>query len=54
MDSSPRHTEPCNALVFKGGSWAGEPGFLRPAFRVLATADVRGTGFGLRLLRELP
>lgn len=46
--------EPCNPLVFKGGSWAGEPSFLRPAFRVAATAEVRGNGFGMRVLRELP
>jgi formylglycine-generating enzyme required for sulfatase activity len=46
--------EPCNPLVFKGGSWAGEPSFLRPAFRVAATAEVRGNGFGMRLVRELP
>jgi formylglycine-generating enzyme required for sulfatase activity len=44
---------PCSALVFKGGSWAAEPGFLRPAFRVAATPNVRGNGFGLRVAREL-
>jgi formylglycine-generating enzyme required for sulfatase activity len=52
-DGSARRTQPCGALVFKGGSWAAEPGFLRPAFRVAATPDVRGNGFGLRVVREL-
>jgi len=52
-DASAREDETCNARVFKGGSWAGEPGFLRPAFRVAATPEVRGNGFGVRVLREL-
>jgi formylglycine-generating enzyme required for sulfatase activity len=42
------------ARVAKGGSPSGEPGFLRPALRVLVTPDVHGTGIGLRVLRELP
>jgi formylglycine-generating enzyme required for sulfatase activity len=55
-DGSARRVEPkpCSPLVFKGGSWAGEPSFLRPAFRVAATAEVRGNGFGMRVVRELP
>lgn len=53
-DGSARGEGNCGALVFKGGSWAAEPGFLRPAFRVAATPDVRGNGFGLRVLREVP
>lgn len=53
-DGSARRTEPaCTSAVFKGGSWAGEPSFVRPAFRVLATRQVRGNGFGLRVVREL-
>lgn len=52
-DGSARLTEPCGSTVFKGGSWAGEPSFVRPAFRVLATRQVRGNGFGLRVVREL-
>lgn len=48
-----RTAEGCATAVFKGGSWAGEPSFLRPAFRVLATRVVRGNGFGLRVVREL-
>jgi formylglycine-generating enzyme required for sulfatase activity len=48
-----RITTPCSGTVFKGGSWAGEPSFVRPAFRVLATRQVRGNGFGLRVVREL-
>jgi formylglycine-generating enzyme required for sulfatase activity len=52
-DASARQAKPCSALVFKGGSWAAEPGFLRPAFRVAATPNVRGNGFGLRVAREL-
>lgn len=53
-DGSARRFEPCNPMVWKGGSWAGEPSFLRPGFRVAATAEVRGNGFGMRVLRELP
>ncbi len=53
-DGTARRAEPCNPMVFKGGSWAGEPSFLRPAFRVAATAEVRGNGFGMRMVRELP
>lgn len=52
-DGSAHVSSPCGALVFKGGSWAAEPSFLRPAFRVAATREVRGNGFGLRVLREL-
>ncbi len=53
-DGAARLTEPCQSRVFKGGSWAGEPGYFRPAVRVAATPAVRGTGFGLRVLREMP
>jgi formylglycine-generating enzyme required for sulfatase activity len=53
VDGSARQDEVCNARVYKGGSWAAEPGFLRPAFRVAATAEVRGLGFGLRVVREI-
>ena len=54
-DGRPRlEAKPCKARVAKGGSWAAEPGFLRPATRVLVTSDVRGSGFGMRVLRELP
>ncbi len=53
-DGAARVTEPCQNRVFKGGSWAGEPGYFRPAVRVAATPIVRGTGFGLRVLREIP
>ncbi len=52
-DGSPRAAEPCPVLVYKGGSWAAEPGFMRPAFRVAATPDVHGNGWGLRVVREL-
>ncbi|UCG73536.1 MAG: SUMF1/EgtB/PvdO family nonheme iron enzyme [Chromatiales bacterium] len=52
-DATARVAKPCSALVFKGGSWAAEPSFLRPAFRVAATPNVRGNGFGLRVVREL-
>jgi formylglycine-generating enzyme required for sulfatase activity len=53
IDGSARRDDPrCMARVAKGGSWAGEPGFMRPAVRVVVTADVRGTGFGMRVLRE--
>ena len=52
-DGSARIADPCAVLVFKGGSWAAEPSFLRPAFRVAATTSVRGNGFGLRVLREI-
>jgi formylglycine-generating enzyme required for sulfatase activity len=53
-DAAPRTSEKaCVPVPVKGGSWAGEPGFFRPAFRVSATAQVRGTGFGVRVLREL-
>jgi formylglycine-generating enzyme required for sulfatase activity len=52
-DAEPRGDGPCGALVFKGGSWAAEPSFLRPSFRVAATPNVRGNGFGLRIVREL-
>jgi formylglycine-generating enzyme required for sulfatase activity len=52
-DASARTAEICGAVAFKGGSWAAEPGFLRPAFRVAATRDVKGNGFGMRLVREL-
>ncbi len=48
-----RIEEGCNAVAVKGGSWAAEPGFLRPAFRVVATGQVRGAGFAVRLLREI-
>lgn len=53
VDGSARTVKACGALAFKGGSWAAEPGFLRPAFRVAATTNVRGNGFGLRVVREL-
>ena len=53
-DGAARVTEPCQNRVFKGGSWAGEPGYFRPAVRVAGTPVVRGTGFGLRVLREMP
>lgn len=49
-----RDATPCPVRLAKGGSFAGEPGFLRPAVRVVVTPEVRGTGFGLRVLRELP
>jgi formylglycine-generating enzyme required for sulfatase activity len=53
-DGSVRVTGPaCAVLTVKGGSWAGEPAFFRPAFRVTATPQVRGTGFGARVVREL-
>jgi formylglycine-generating enzyme required for sulfatase activity len=53
-DGTARSAEECPIITVKGGSWAGEPGFFRPAFRVTASTRVRGTGFGARVLREIP
>jgi formylglycine-generating enzyme required for sulfatase activity len=54
VDGSVRGGPPGCARVAKGGSPSAEPGFLRPALRVLVTPEVHGTGIGLRVLRELP
>ncbi len=53
VDGSAKRTRTCSALVSKGGSWAGEPGYFRPAVRIRTTKNARGIGFGLRVLREI-
>ncbi len=53
-DGSALLTPDCGIRVAKGGSFAGEPPFFRPATRVSVTDPVRGTGFGLRVVREMP
>jgi len=53
VDGSARVLEPCTARVLKGGSWAGGPGFLRPAIRGGFPIALRGDGHGLRVVREL-
>lgn len=54
VDGSALLTEDCGIRVAKGGSFAGEPPFFRPATRVSVTDMARGTGFGLRVVREMP
>ena len=53
-DGSALLTPDCGIRVAKGGSFAGEPPFFRAATRVSVTDPVRGTGFGLRVVREMP
>ena len=53
VDGSPRVLEPCAARVLRGGSWAGGPGYLRPATRGSFPVTLRGDGHGLRVVREL-
>lgn len=53
-DGSAVLTPDCGIRVAKGGSFAGEPPFFRAATRVSVTDPVRGTGFGLRVVREMP
>jgi len=52
-DGSARQLEPCAVRVLKGGSWAGGPGYLRPAIRGGFPIALRGDGHGLRVVREL-
>ncbi len=52
-DGSARQLEPCATRVLKGGSWAGGPGYLRPATRTGFPIALRGDGHGLRVVREL-
>ena len=55
IDGSARKVKPaiCALRIVKGGSWAAEPGMVRPAVRMAMPMDVRGNGHGLRVVREL-
>jgi formylglycine-generating enzyme required for sulfatase activity len=52
-DGSAHLRDPCPARVLKGGSWAGGPGFLRPAIRGGFPVPLHGDGHGLRVVREV-
>jgi formylglycine-generating enzyme required for sulfatase activity len=52
-DGSAHQLEDCTTRVLKGGSWAGGPGFLRPAVRGGFPIELNGDGHGLRVVREL-
>ncbi len=53
-DGSAHVRDDCPARVLKGGSWAGGPGFLRPAIRGGFPVSLHGDGHGLRVVREIP
>ena len=52
-DGSAHQLESCLTRVLKGGSWAGGPGFLRPAIRGGFPIALHGDGHGLRVVRKL-
>jgi formylglycine-generating enzyme required for sulfatase activity len=52
-DGSARTTGDCSGRVVRGGSWVGLPLFLRSAFRVRSSTDVRDVIDGFRLARTL-
>jgi formylglycine-generating enzyme required for sulfatase activity len=45
--------EDCNRRVVRGGSWNGEPPYLRSASRLGAPTDTRGYYLGFRVGRTL-
>jgi formylglycine-generating enzyme required for sulfatase activity len=54
-DGSARRAAPavCALRVIKGGSWAAEPGMIRPSVRMPIPLEIRGNGHGLRVVREV-
>ncbi len=43
----------CSLRVLRGGSWSGDPYWLRSAFRIRLTSTLRLSDFGFRLARTL-
>jgi len=52
-DGSPWTSGDCSRRVVRGGSWGGDPGILRSAYRVRGTTDYRDYALGFRVARTL-
>ena len=51
-DGSARESGDCSMRVLRGGSWVSGPKFLRSAYRIGETAELRDGGLGFRVARS--
>ena len=51
-DGSARESGDCSKRVFRGGSWSSGPLFLRSAYRIGDTSELRDSGIGFRVARS--
>ncbi len=52
-DGSARESGDCSMRVLRGGSWVSGPRFLRSAYRIGETSELRDSGLGFRVARSL-